>query len=79
MFGLRVAGCDRGIVIRLSTGPSDISFFQNVQAGPGWGPPCFLFKGYPGLNGRGLNLATHFHLLSRLKIRGAVNLLGYVP
>ena len=40
-----------------------------------WCPPTLLYSEYRQWNGRGGKLTTHLHLVSRLRMRGAVPLL----
>jgi hypothetical protein len=48
-----------------------------------WGPPRILFNGYQSLslevNGRGLKLTTHLHLVPRSRMRGAIPPLPNTP
>jgi hypothetical protein len=43
------------------------------------GPQSLLFRGNRGCSGRGVKLATHLHLLPRLRMSGAIPLPPYMP
>jgi hypothetical protein len=54
----------------------NFSLHHCVQTGS-WGPPSLLSNGYQelfpwGWSGRGVKLTTHFHLVPRSRIRGAI-------
>jgi len=58
-------------VTRLRAGRPRLDSRQGHRTRPLWGPRTLLCIAYRGYSGRGVKLTTHFHLVSRLRMRRA--------
>jgi hypothetical protein len=61
---------DRGSRVRFPAGAGNSSLHHRVQTGSGAHPasyPMGTGGSFPGINGRGLKLTTHLHLVPRSK------------
>ena len=64
----------------LNPGTGKCLFFAPKLPDRVWGSPSLLFNGYrrsfPGVNSRGANLTTYLHLVTKLRMNGAVPLIS---